>query len=145
MWSGSYSLVIRDLTCADVFNVWSDVDHWPDWQDDVAYTQLHGAFQAGTFFTFQPKGGPKLRLELVKVEKNRSFTDLTRFPLARMYGIHEFLDHKDGIELRTTMQVSGPLAFVWRRLVAQNIVKDLPKQTARVVEFARNMKRRQPA
>ena len=65
MWSGSYSLVVSDLTGADIFNVWSDVDHWPDWQDDVLYTQLHGAFQAGTFFTFQPKSGPKLRLCLL--------------------------------------------------------------------------------
>jgi len=140
MWTESYSQIVNDLTAADVFAVWSDIDHWTDWQDDVAFAQLHGAFAAGSFFTFQPKGGPKLNLELVKVEHNRVFTDFTRFPLARMYGIHEFLDHKDGLELRTTMQISGPLAFLWRRLVMQNIVKDLPRQTDALIQHTRKLK-----
>jgi hypothetical protein len=39
--------------------------------------------------------------------------------------------------VRTTITLTGPLAFLWRKLVVDNIVRDLPQQTERLLERAR--------
>ena len=82
--------------------------------------------------------GPRLTLELADVRPNVAFTDITRFPLARMYDVHELIERENGVEVRSTIRVQGPLAFVWRKLVAEKIVAGLPLQTARLLEAARH-------
>ena len=74
-------------------------------------------------------------MELIKVEKNRAFTDLTRFPFAKMYGAHEFIVHNNNtIEIKETMSICGLLAFVWRKLVAEKVAADSEHQTNRLIE-----------
>jgi hypothetical protein len=75
---------------------------------------------------FQPKGGPKLKIGIVEATENKSFTDFTKFPLAKMYGEHTFEETPNGLKLTTTMKVAGVLGFVWRKIVAQKIVDGLP-------------------
>lgn len=53
-----------------------------------------------------------------------------------MDGIHEMEETKDGLKLTTTIQISGPLSFLWRKLVADGIVKTLPEQTEALAALA---------
>ena len=85
----------------------------------------------------KPKGGPKVNIEITSVESNKAFADLTRFPLAKMRGLHEFVDHGDELEIRTTMSIEGPLSFVWRKLVAEGVANGLEAQTESLVNRAR--------
>jgi hypothetical protein len=129
MWTRSFSKTVDNLTAAQVWKVWSDVDRWHTWQDDIEYARMNGEFKTGGTFKFKPKGGPDLTLELAEVRPNASFVDVTRFPLARMVDSHELIEHGDSLEIRTTVRVEGPLAFLWRKLVAEDVVKSLPAQT----------------
>jgi hypothetical protein len=52
--------------------------------------------------------------------------DVTRFPLAKMYGEHIFEETAEGLKITITMSVKGILSFLWVKLVAQKIVDDLP-------------------
>ena len=52
-------------------------------------------------------------LELTAIERHRSFTDLTRFPLARMYDIHELEETPEGLTIRNSVRVEGPLSWLW--------------------------------
>lgn len=134
MWSGSYSEVVKDIDVASIWAVVSDVDSWAAW-DDVEFATLHGAFATGSHFTFKPKGAPKaLTIELIDVVLMQRFTDLTRFPMARMTGKHEYFQRGNDVEIRVTMSIEGPMSWVWRKIVAENIVKDLPKQTAQLIK-----------
>ena len=85
------------------------------------------------------KKGPLVTLRLVKVIPYKNFTDCTRFLLAKMYGIHEFIEHKDGIEIKTTMQVTGLFTFLWVKLVAEKIANDEPHQTHCLIERAKQL------
>ena len=73
------------------------------------------------------------------MEPNSVFIDLTRFPLAKMYDSHELIDRGDELEIKTTISVDGPLSFVWRKLVAENIVDGLKDQTQRLIDKVRNV------
>ena len=140
MWSKSYSQTVEGVGAADVWKVWADVDRWHEWQDDVELAQLDGAFAKGSTFRFRPKGGPNVKIEILRCEAPGNFIDLTRFPLARMTGSHDMIERDGRLELRTTITVEGPLSFLWLRLVAQGVVNSLPAQTQALVERAQALK-----
>lgn len=136
MWEKSYTTITKRVTAAQMWRLFADVDHWHEWDEGIDYAKLVGEFSKGSHFFMKIKKGPKVKIELIETEKNRSFTDLTRFPLARMTGEHRFEETKDGLKITTTMRVTGLLGFLWRKLVAQGIVDGLPSETARQIEFA---------
>jgi len=139
MWSKTYSQKIKGLSAKHLWNVWTDVNQWHTWQDDIEYAKLDGEFAAGKSFLFKPKGGSEIRIELTKVEPNRTFIDLTRFPLAKMYDTHEIIDHGSELEVKTTISVDGLLSFLWRKIVVEDIANGLKVQTEKLIERAKNV------
>lgn len=136
MWQHTHTRTVKGVRAEQLWRVWSDVNQWHTWQPDLEFARMTGDFAAGNRFSLRPKGGPTVNIEIVRAEPNRAFVDLTRFPGARMYGSHEFLPLEDGLEIRTTMRVEGPLSFVWRKLVAEGIAKGEAEQTERLIERA---------
>lgn len=135
MWYKTYSKKISNIKIAEIWSVWADVNQWGIWQDDLDYAKLSGKFAAGSKFTLKPKGVPEVTIELIKVEENKCFIDLTRFPFAKMYGEHQFIQINDNeVEIRTTVRVTGLLGFIWRKIVAQKIVDDEPKQIQNLID-----------
>lgn len=138
MWSKTYSKRVRDVQAEKVWKVWTDVNQWHTWQPDIEYAKLDGDFKVGNTFKLKPRGGPGVTIEIIKVESSRQFTDLTRFPGARMFGCHEFIDHGDELEIRTTMSIEGFLAFLWKKIVAENVANGMAKQTEALIEKTRS-------
>jgi hypothetical protein len=97
---------------------------------------MDGAFEQGNHFILKPKNGPKVKINLVETVENKKFTDLTKFPLAKMYGEHTFEETPKGLKITTTMKVEGILSFLWVKLVAQNIANALPVEMQHQVKFA---------
>lgn len=139
MWSGTHAIVTTDVTKEQMWKLFSAVNNWPSWDDSVEYAHLEGRFESGNHFVFQPKGGPKLKLKIVEATENKSFTDLTTFPLAKMYGEHHWEETPQGLKITTTMKVSGLLGFLWRRLVAQAIVDGLPHDMQHQIQAAKQL------
>jgi len=136
MWQATHTAVVRGLDKRAVWNAWRDVNRWAEWDGDIEGATLDGAFEAGARFTLRPKGGPRVRIELVRADPLVGYTDLARFPLARMYGVHDMRDTPRGLELSITIRVEGPLAWLWRRLVAQRVADEAPRQIASLAAFA---------
>ena len=136
MWSSSYTQKVTGISVQRIWDVYSDVENWPSWQDDVQFAHLDGPFEGGGVIRFKPKGGPKVRIELNEVEAPSRFVDTTRFPLARMIDVHEFVESEEGVEIRNTTSVEGPLAWVWRKLVAEGVANSCPEQTSQLVARA---------
>lgn len=139
MWSKTYSKKVQGLKVDQVWKVWTDINQWHTWQSDIEYAKLEGEFKVGNTFLLKPKGGPKVNIEIIKVEPNRQFTDLTRFPGAKMYGSHEFVIHGEELEIKTTMSIEGPLSFVWRKIVAEDVANGMMEQTENLIEKAKSV------
>lgn len=139
MWTKSYSIVTKEVTKEQMWKLFSDVDNWPTWDKGVEFAKLEGRFEKGNYFMFQPKGGPKLKIGIVEATENKSFTDYTKFPLAKMYGEHTFEETASGLKLTTTMKVKGPLGFLWRKVVAQKIVDALPEDMEQQIRTAKQL------
>ena len=136
MWTKSYSLLTREATKEQLWKLFADVNSWHEWDTEIEYAKMEGHFEKGNHFILKPRKGPKVTIELVETIENHIFVDLTRFPLAKMYGKHEFKDTPEGLLITTTMTVQGLLAFLWIRIVAQDIVKGLPLEMEKQVKLA---------
>ncbi|MEE9320371.1 MAG: SRPBCC family protein [Granulosicoccus sp.] len=140
MWSQSHRKLYKGLDSSSAWAVWTDINQWHTWQPDIEYAKLNGAFAVGSTVSIKPKSGPAVKIELIEVEAGRLFTDLTRFPLAKMVGRHEFIERADGLEVVTTMSIEGRLAFLWKKLVAESIVRNMPEQTDNMVKKANSVR-----
>lgn len=139
MWTKSHSIVTKAVTKEQIWNLTTDINHWKNWDDSVEDSQLLSDFKVGNYFMLKPKGGPRVKIQLVEIEPYKKFTDLTRFPLAKMYGEHFYEETADGLKITVKMSVTGILGFLWRKLVAKGIVDNLPADIANQIKHAQSL------
>jgi hypothetical protein len=139
MWIKTYSVITTKVTADQMWALFSDVNNWHTWDQAIEFARLDGPFKQGAYFTLKPKGGPKVKVELLEVQPNRKFVDMTRFPLAKMYDHHEFELTPDGLKITNTISVRGILAFLWIKLVAQKIVAALPTDVEQQILAAQKL------
>lgn len=139
MWVKSYSRVVSGVTKEDVWRAWADVNNWPKWDEGLEFCQMNGEFEKNNQFILKPAGGPKVKIILSEVTPNKTFTDYCKFLGATMYDVHDLEEISEGLRITNTIKVTGPLRFIWVKLVASNIVKTLPKQMNAFVEYVRKL------
>jgi len=137
MWVKTFSKVYQNITKEDVWRLWTDINNWPKWHGDLEYCKLEGQFEVGNFFLLKPKGIPPVKIELTEIEVGRYFTDCTRFFGAKMYDTHSMEETPEGLRLSNKLVVTGPLKWLWIKLVAQNVADTVPDETEALVKLAR--------
>ena len=138
MWTRTYSKTFKNINKEAIWRIWTDVNNWPKWHGDLDYCKLEGAFTVGNHFMLKPKGIKAVKIELTHIEEGRKFTDCTPFFGAKMYDTHELEETPDGLRLTNTLVVTGPLKFLWIKLVAQNVADSVPQEMEALVELARS-------
>jgi hypothetical protein len=128
MWVKSYSKIYQGVKKEDVWRIWSDVNNWPKWDEELEYCKMDNMFIEGSQFILKPKGGPKVKITLSEVKPDEKFTDYCQFPGATMYDAHELEETPDGLRITSIITVTGPLSFIWVNLVAKNVANSIPKQ-----------------
>lgn len=139
-WEKTHTIKVQNVAKKQIWKVWEDVNHWHIWDTDIDFARMEVPFSVGNSFLLKPKGGPKVKIKLLKVEPNNAFTDVTTFPLAKMYGIHEMRETSVGLEVSHTVRIEGPLSFLWKKLVAEKVAEGLEEQAIKMVERARELK-----
>ena len=133
MWTKSHSIVTKEVTKEQMWKLFADVNNW---HTEIEYAKMSGKFEKGNTFELQPKGGPKVKIELLETVPNQKFIDLTRFPLAKMYGEHTFEETSNGLKITATLTVRGPLGFLWVKLVAKKIAEGMAQEMPIQIKFA---------
>lgn len=136
MWQRQYSKTYKHVDVDKIWQLWSDIDNWPSWHDDLEYCKLDGEFAEGNYFRLKPKGAPAVKIKLCQIEPKRRFTDCTRFIGARMYDTHEVEVVHDGVRLTNTLVVKGLLSRLWIKLVAQNVADTVPNEMDTLAKLA---------
>ena len=139
-WVREFSKTYKGVSKEAIWKIWSDIDNWHEWNPGVEYCRLKGEFAVGSSFTLKSTGGPEVEIALVEIEKNKKFTDCSTFPGAKMYGMHEIIETKDGLKLVTTLKVEGWLKYLWIFLVGRKILAKIPEQTDNLVRIAKERK-----
>ena len=136
MWTKSHSIVTTEATKEQMWKLFADVNNWHTWDSGIEFATMEGKFEKGNHFILKPKGGPKVKIDLVETIENKKFVDCTTLPMSKMYGEHTFEETKEGLRITTTMKVEGALGFLWRKLVAQDIADGLQKEMPEQVKAA---------
>jgi len=139
---GTDTRVVKNITKEEIYTKWSDINNWHTFNDDLEYAKLDGEFKEGNYFTLGLKGGQKVKIKLIKIEENKSFTDLTVFPLAKMYGIHEIIEKDGKIEMIATIKIEGMASFLWKKLVAQAVADKLGEDMDRLIQLIKDEKQK---
>ena len=136
MWTKSHSIVTKEVTKEQMWKLFADVNNWHTWDEGIEFAKMEGEFEKGNFFTLRPKGGPNVKVELLETVENKSFLDVTKFPLAKMFDNHTFEETPQGLKFTNTISVTGVLGFLWRKIVAQKIVDSLPNDMQTQIKAA---------
>jgi len=76
---------------------------------------------------------------LTEIVEGHYFTDCTSFFGAKMYDTHAMEETEEGLKLTNTLVVTGPLKWLWIKLVAQNVADTVPEEMENLVKLARGI------
>ena len=136
MWKKVYSRTFQGVEREKIWDMWTDVNNWPSWHGDLDYCTLEGDFEVGNHFMLKPKGVSPVKIIITEIKPGYSFTDCTRFFGAKMYDTHAMEETADGLILTNTLVVTGPLRWLWIKLVAQHVANTVPEEMEALVKCA---------
>ena len=119
------------------FDRWADMATWPEWDAAVAWARLDGPFAEGTTGTLKPVSGPRVRFVIETLVPGEEFTDRSSLPGARLTIRHVVAPAAAGTcRVGVTVGLDGPLARLWRPILARGVGASTPAGLHRLVEVA---------
>lgn len=132
--SKSHTISVEGYARSQIWQVWTDINNWHTWDLDIEWAKIEGPFQNGSHFYLKPKGGPKIKIALVDIVKERTFTDLAKFLGAKMYSIHNLSDLGSKVELTHSVRMEGLLSFLWWHIVGKKVAEGMQQQSQKLLE-----------
>jgi hypothetical protein len=134
-----HTIKAQGVNRRQIWKVWEDVNQWHTWDRDIDWAKLDEPFVSGSRFTLKPKAGPVVNIQIFDVVPEKGFIDMCRFPLAKMYSVHQMSDVEGGVEIMHAIRVEGMLGWLWWKLVAKKVAEGMPAQTVSMLAKARTM------
>lgn len=113
----------------DIDTVWrisTDVNNWPKWDPHEESAELHGPFTVGTKGESQPRGGPKAKWILTKVEDKKLWSLINKMAVGTLNveNRYEALANNK-VRCERIMIVSGLLIPLFWLYFAKLVKKDM--------------------
>lgn len=119
-----------------IFKLWADINHWADHDKGIEWAKLTDTFMAGGHYTIKPKGGPKVKATILVVEQNKRFVDVSHLLGAKLKFDHSLTQQANTTSVSVTMSLSGPLGWLWAKILGKNQQADLEESTVNLVAKA---------
>lgn len=114
-------------TAAEIWRIWTDVDHWAAWDTGLQQATLAGSFEEGTKGTLISDQGRKAKFMVTAVDEGVSYTFKTRLPLGRLQ-ITRSLREQNGTVLFThEVRFRGLTGGLFARMLGKAYREMLPK------------------
>jgi hypothetical protein len=75
----------------------------------------------GVTGSLKPKNGPKTSFEITVFDPEREFTNVSNMPGARVTFRHVVESNAGITNLAVTVEVAGPLGWLWRRIIGPGL------------------------
>ncbi|MGB8367338.1 MAG: hypothetical protein WCD44_03175 [Candidatus Babeliales bacterium] len=138
MWARIYSKLYKNVSAKEIWKTWADITNWPKWHDDLDYCKFDNNFKIGNQFILKPKGIPAVKITLTDIQEGKEFTDCTNFFGAKMYNTHIVEEKGNDTLITNKLVVTGPLRWIWIKLVAKNVADTLPDEINALVKLAKS-------
>jgi uncharacterized protein YndB with AHSA1/START domain len=136
MWQREHEAT-TSATADAVWQRWSDMPQWPQWNDGIEKITVDGPFEVGTTFTMTPPGDDPIRLRLVEIVPGELFADEMDggdFVVRTEHRLQTAADGGTRIIYRT--QISGPAADQVGPELGPAITADFPEVLAVLIKLA---------
>ena len=119
------------------FARWADMDTWPEWNLDTEWVRRDGPFVEGCTGVLKPRGGPKVKFVVERLVPDREFVDVSLLLGARLRFDHVVTSRPDGgCTVDVTVTMSGPLRWLWARILGNGFRASAQPDLDRLVNAA---------
>lgn len=122
----AYRGTSRETTTAParVWQVWSDVDTWPEWNPDMKASHLDGPLRVGTTGTIETRSGGRHDVVVTQFEDGKSFElESTAMPFTKMAIRATVSPNGDGSRVTQEFEARGLLAPVVTPMMSGAVLK----------------------
>ena len=121
---------------AKIWQIFTDVENWKEWIDDIESSTIDGNFENNTLVTIKNTNKREHSSPLKDVVVNKSFVLQVKMPLSKVDFIHEIVKDGDVLKVRFAVEIFGTSAFFFKTIFRKSVAKSLPKVAKRLVELA---------
>jgi uncharacterized protein YndB with AHSA1/START domain len=136
MWASEHSI---ETTAAPeaIWRLWSDVARWPEWNADLARSELSGPFAVGSVITMTSHGQEPITLRIAEAVPPERFVDEADLGEVVVRTTHR-VERLGGGRCRVVyrMEITGPAADTLGPRIGPEISADFPQVLAALVEHA---------
>ena len=119
-----------------LFALMTDINNWPKWDLDLVAAAHDGApLRPGSCFSITPKGNKPVAMTVEAIDAPALFVDQAKLPLGCIRGVHRLEDVPGGTRLVHEVSTSGPLAWLWDKIITRDIGAGLAEQAARLAAY----------
>ncbi len=136
MWTKSYSITTTEVSKEQIWNLFTDVNHWHVWNNEIEFAKLEGKYLTGNHYQIKPKNGRTVTVYLQEVTEYKHCLETGNFPLAKMYYDHRIEETSNGLKLTNTITMKGLLSFLWVQLVVKKIADEMPSHVQQQIKVA---------
>jgi uncharacterized protein YndB with AHSA1/START domain len=130
MWAVEHS-VETSATAPAVWQLWADVERWPEWNTGVELIELRGPFAAGSTILMTPPGDETVELRIVEAIEPELFVDEADggdFVVRTTHRVETVGEKRSRITYR--MEITGPAAESVGPELGPEISGDFPQVLA---------------
>ncbi|WP_245565043.1 SRPBCC family protein [Spirosoma spitsbergense] len=133
----SHTLETRALP-EKIWQLWTDVPNWKDWDDGLKSAALTGPFQQGAIGMLTPDKGPTSKFVVDSLVPDQSYTIKTKLPFGSLY-VKRYLTVEEG-KTQFTHEVwfSGLTKGLFARVLGKHYRTILPDVMRRISVLAEN-------
>lgn len=119
-----------------IWNIWTDVPHWQEWDTGLKEATLDGEFNKGSKGKLIPDKGPKSKFIISELDEGTSYTMKTRIPLGWLI-VKRRLEQQNGQTLFThEVEFTGPLKKILGNKLGKRYRAMLPKVLTKIKTIA---------
>lgn len=136
MWVAEHS-VETTATPEEIWQHWSDVAGWPEWNGDIERIELDGPFSAGSRITMTPIGQEPIELRIAEAVEPERFVDeadLGEIVVRTTHRVDRLNEGRARVTYR--MEITGPAGDTVGPQIGPQISGDFPQVLAALVARA---------
>jgi hypothetical protein len=134
MWQTEHSIETSAAPEA-IWQQWSDVERWPEWNRDIERIEMDGPFGAGSRILMTPSGQEPVELRIAAAVEPGLFVDEADLGEIVVRTTHR-IDRLDDKRVQVTyrMEITGQAADTLGAQIGPQISGDFPEVLAALVE-----------
>ncbi|MGL4340394.1 MAG: SRPBCC family protein [Rhodoglobus sp.] len=122
------------------FARWTDHDTWPQWSPSVDWVTITGPVVQRAQGVLKPRGGPATKFIISALITDREYTDTSRLPGATLVFQHLVHEVDGGSELEVRVTMSGPMSWLWARILGRGFTKSAPEDLGRLIALVESQR-----